>query len=201
MAIDQTKLEQFIGRFAGDFAAAMHAATVVVGDKLGLYKALAEHGPVDGAGLASNTGYDRRLVEEWLAAQYVSGYCEHDAGAGTFWLTEEQAAALADEASPALLVGAMTVAASVIKDEERIRDRFATGAMAWHDHHTDLFDGTERLFKPGYAANLASSWVPALEGVEEKLPPRHGRSRGCRPARPRQPRPRRHVAGRGTHGR
>lgn len=95
----------------------------------------------------------------------------------------------------------MTVAASVIKDEERIRDRFATGAMAWHDHHTDLFDGTERLFKPGYAANLASSWVPALEGVEEKLPPRHGRSRGCRPARPRQPRPRRHVAARGTHGR
>ncbi|MBW3548819.1 MAG: methyltransferase domain-containing protein, partial [Actinobacteria bacterium] len=169
MAIDQAKLEEFTGRFAGDFAAAMHAATVVVGDKLGLYRALAEAGPIDGAGLAARTGYDRRLVEEWLCAQYVSRYCEHDPATGTFWLTEEQAAALADESSPALLVGAMTIAASAVKDEERIRERFATGRFGWHEHHRDLFEGTERLFKPGYVANLVPSWLPALEGVEEKL--------------------------------
>lgn len=168
MAIDQTRLEEFLGRFVNDFATAMHAATVVVGDKLGLYKALAG-GPTDGAGLAARTGYDRRLVEEWLAAQFVSGYCEHDPEAGTFWLSEEQAAALADESSPALIVGAMTIAASVVKDEERIRERFTTGRFGWHEHHHDLFEGTERLFKAGYVANLASSWIPALDGVEDKL--------------------------------
>lgn len=169
MAIDQAKLEEFVGRFAGDFAAAMHAATVVIGDKLGLYRALAAAGPVDGAALAARTGYDRRLVEEWLSAQYVSGYCEHDPTAGTFWLSEEQAAALADESSPALLVGAMTIAASLVKDEERVRERFTTGSFGWHEHHHDLFDGTERLFKPGYVANLVSGWVPALDEVEGKL--------------------------------
>ena len=169
MAIDQEKLDAFVGRFATDFAAAMHAATVVVGDKLGLYRALAASGPTDGAGLAARTGYDRRLVEEWLNAQFVSGYCEHDPAAGTFWLTEEQAAALADESSPALLVGAMTIVASVVKDEERIRERFATGRLGWHEHHADLYDGTERLFKPGYVANLVSSWIPALDGVAERL--------------------------------
>ena len=169
MAIDQEKLDAFVGRFATDFAAAMHAATVVIGDKLGLYRALAAAGPTDGAALAARTGYDRRLVEEWLCAQYVSGYCEHDPAAGTFWLTEEQAAALADESSPALLVGAMTIVASVVKDEERIRERFSSGRLGWHEHHHDLYDGTERLFKPGYVANLASAWVPALDGVEEKL--------------------------------
>ncbi len=169
MAIDQAKLEEFVGRFACDFAAAMHAATVVVGAKLGLYRALAAAGPIDGAGLAARTGYDRRLVEEWLCAQYVSRYCEHDPTTGTFWLTEEQAAALADESSPALLVGAMTIAASAVKDEERIRERFATGRLGWHEHHRDLFEGTERLFKPGYVANLVSAWIPALDGVEDKL--------------------------------
>jgi SAM-dependent methyltransferase len=169
MTIDQAKLEEFTFRFAADFAAAMHAATVVVGDKLGLYRALAEAGPVNGADLATRTGYDRRLVEEWLSAQFVSGYCEHDPEAGTFWLTPEQAAALADEDSPALLVGAMTLAGSLAKDEERIRERFTSGRFGWHEHHHDLFLGTERLFKPGYVANLVASWIPALDGVEEKL--------------------------------
>ncbi len=122
MAVDQAKLEQFLGRFVTDFGATMHAATVVIGDKLGLYRALAATGPTDGAGLAAQTSQDRRLIEEWLHAQYVSGYCEHDPEAGTFWLSEEQAAALADNASPALVVGAMTIAASLFKDEERLRD-------------------------------------------------------------------------------
>jgi SAM-dependent methyltransferase len=169
MAIDPEKLDAFVGRFAGDFAAAIHAATVVVGDKLGLYRSLAAAGPVDAAALAARTGLDRRLVEEWLNAQYVSGYCEHSADDGTYWLTEEQAACLADDTSPALLVGAMTIVASVIKDEERIRERFASGAFGWHEHHHDLYEGTERLFKPGYVANLAESWLPALDGVDAKL--------------------------------
>ena len=167
--IDTTKLEEFTGRFATDFAASLHAATVVVGDKLGLYKALAEAGPTTGADLAVRTGFDRRLLEEWLNAQFVSGYCEHDPAAGTFWLTPEQAAVLADDDSPALLVGAMTLAASIFKDEAAIRERFTTGRFGWHEHHEDLFLGTERLFKPGYVANLVPSWLPALDGVEDKL--------------------------------
>jgi SAM-dependent methyltransferase len=109
-------------------------------------------------------------VREWLDAQYVAGYCEHSARTGAFWLSPEQAAVLADPASPAFLVGAMTIAASTAKDEDKIREAFTTGAgLGWHEHHHDLFHGTERLFKPGYVNNLVSQWIPALEGVAEKL--------------------------------
>jgi SAM-dependent methyltransferase len=170
MTIDQTKLEEFTGRFAVDFGAALHAATVVVGDKLGLYKALWRRGPATPAEVAEAAGCDERYVREWLAAQHVSGYCEYDHSTGRFWLTEEQAACLADDDSPALLVGAMTIAASVVKDEDTLREALRTGrGVGWHEHHHDLFDGTERLFRPGYVANLTSSWLPALDGVEDKL--------------------------------
>lgn len=170
MAIDDSRLEDLVGRFATDFGAALHAATVVLGDRLGLYKALAEAGPIDGAGLAAATGYDRRLVEEWCHAQFVSGYCHHDPDTGRFRLDEEQVALLADDAHPACMVGAMSIAAAVIKDEERVGERFRTGVgFGWHEHHRDLFDGTERLFRPGYTANLVPSWIPALDGVEAKL--------------------------------
>jgi SAM-dependent methyltransferase len=170
MTINEDKLNQFIGRFATDFAAALHAATVVVGDKLGLYRALAAVGPATPAELGDRAGVDERYTVEWLNAQFVSGYCEYDPDTGKYHLTEEQAACLADEASPALLVGAMTIAASVFKDEDRIRDAFRTGAgVGWHEHHQDLYEGTERLFKPGYVANLVNQWIPALDGVEAKL--------------------------------
>jgi len=170
MAIDETKLEQFIGQFVTDFGAAMHAATVVIGDKLGLYKALAESGPVTGAELAARTGYDTRLVEEWLNAQFVSGYAAYDPATATFRLDDEQAAVLADDSTPAFLAGAMTIAASIYKDEERIREAFTTGkGLGWHEHCHDLFHGTERLFKPGYLGNLVSAWIPALDGVDERL--------------------------------
>jgi SAM-dependent methyltransferase len=169
MAIDETKLDQLVGQFVTDFGAAMHAATVVIGDKLGLYKALAEHGPVTGAQLAQRTGFDTRLVEEWCNAQVASGYAELDA-TGAVRLTEEQAAVLADESTPAFLAGAMTVAASLYKDEEAIRDAFRSGrGLGWHEHDHDLFHGTERLFKPGYLGNLVSAWIPALDGVEARL--------------------------------
>jgi SAM-dependent methyltransferase len=142
----------------------------VIGDKLGLYKALAERGPSTAAELARATGYDERLVEEWLSAQFVSGYCEHDPATSTFSLTDEQAAVLADDSTPAFLVGAMTIAAAVYKDEEKIRDAFRNGrGFGWNAHCHDLFHGTERLFKPGYLGNLVASWIPTLDGVEAKL--------------------------------
>jgi SAM-dependent methyltransferase len=167
--LDQEKLDAFIGRFATDFGAALHATTVVVGDKLGLYRALAD-GPTDAADLAARTGTDARLVQEWLDAQYVSGYCEHDQGSDAYRLSPEQAAVLAVEGTPAFLVGAMTIAASTAKDEERVREAFTSGrGMGWHQHCHDLFSGTERLFKPGYLGNLVSTWIPALDGVEARL--------------------------------
>jgi 2-polyprenyl-3-methyl-5-hydroxy-6-metoxy-1,4-benzoquinol methylase len=170
MSIDEAKLEEFVNRFAADFGAAMHASTVVIGDKLGLYRALADIGPTDAAALAAATGCDRRLVQEWLDAQYVSGYCHFSGQTSTYWLSPEQAAVLADQSSPAFLVGSMTIAASTAKDEEKIREAFKTGSgLAWHEHHHDLFHGTERLFKPGYAANLVSQWLPALDDVEATL--------------------------------
>jgi 2-polyprenyl-3-methyl-5-hydroxy-6-metoxy-1,4-benzoquinol methylase len=170
MAVDDARLEAFTHQFAGDFAAALHASTVVIGDKLGLYRALAEIGPTDAAALAGAAGCDPRLVQEWLDAQYVSGYCHFSAQTATYWLSPEQAVVLADPNSPAFLAGAMTIASSTAKDEEKVCRAFKTGAgLAWHEHHHDLFHGTERLFKPGYVANLVSQWIPALDGVDEKL--------------------------------
>jgi SAM-dependent methyltransferase len=170
MPIDEERLDQFVKQFADDFGAALHASTVVVGDKLGLYRTLAELGPAEATTLAETTGCDTRLVEEWLRAQYVAGYCEHSDQTGAYWLSPEQAAVLADPASPAFLVGAMTIAASTAKDEDKIREAFTTGAgLGWHEHHHDLFHGTERLFKPGYVRSLVSQWIPALEDVEDKL--------------------------------
>lgn len=170
MSIDEAGLEEFIGRFAADVGAALHASTVVVGDKLGLYRALAELGPSDAAALADSTGCDERLVQEWLDVQYVSGYCHRSEHSGAYWLSPEQAAVLADPTSPAFMVGIMTLAASTAKDEEKIRDAFRSGrGLGWHEHHHDLFHGTERLFKPGYAANLVAQWLPALDGVVAKL--------------------------------
>jgi SAM-dependent methyltransferase len=170
MAIDEDKLNDLIGRFVSDFGAAMHAATVVIGDKLGLYAALAEQGPITGSDLAQALGFDTRLVEEWLAAQFVSGYAEYDPTAGTFWLNEEQAAVLADDSTPAFLVGAQTITAAMWKDEARIRDAFRSGnGVGWHEHNHDLFHGTEKLFKPGYLGNLVTTWIPALDGVEAKM--------------------------------
>jgi SAM-dependent methyltransferase len=170
MAIDEDKLNDLIGRFVTDFGAAMHGATVVIGDKLGLYKALADRGPITGAALADGLGFDTRLVEEWLAAQFVSGYAEYDPATAQFSLSEEQAAVLADDSTPAYLVGAQTITSAMWKDEERIREAFRNGnGVGWHEHDHDLFHGTEKLFKPGYLGNLVSAWIPALQGVDARL--------------------------------
>jgi SAM-dependent methyltransferase len=164
-------VETFLGQVAADAAAVFHAATVVLGDKLGLYAALADGGPATAHELAERTGCDERYLREWLCAQVASGYCGHDPATGRFGLSPAQATVLADETSPAFAAGLMGLAAAVIKDEERLgRDAVRSGAgVAWHDHHPDLFSGTERLFKPGYVANLVPAWIPALDGVEAKL--------------------------------
>ena len=164
-------VEAFLGRVAADAATAFHAATVLLGDKLGLYRALAGGGPATASELAERTGCDARYVEEWANAQVAAGYCGYDRTTGRYRLDAAQATVLADETSPAFAAGMMSLAGVLFKDEEaRLREAFRTGAgVGWHEHHDDLFSGTERLFKPGYVANLVESWIPALDGVEEKL--------------------------------
>lgn len=170
MQIDQAKLEKFMGQALGELGAGMNAALVMIGDKLGLYKAMAGAGPLTSAELADKTGTTERYVREWLNAQAAGGFVTYDAATGGFTLPDEQAFALAVEDSPAYLPGAYQVMAALIKDEPSITEAFRTGAgVGWHEHCADLFQGTERFFRPSYAAHLVSSWIPALEGVEAKL--------------------------------
>jgi 2-polyprenyl-3-methyl-5-hydroxy-6-metoxy-1,4-benzoquinol methylase len=170
MAINQDKLHEFLFKAISDFGATFHAALLRIGDKLGLYKALAANGPQTPAELAKNTGTAERYVREWLCNQAAGGYVTYDAGTGKFHLSEEQAFALADESSPVFLPGAFQVALAAVQAEERLTECFKTGkGIGWHEHNPDLFVGTERFFRPGYAANLVGSWIPALEGVEHKL--------------------------------
>jgi 2-polyprenyl-3-methyl-5-hydroxy-6-metoxy-1,4-benzoquinol methylase len=169
-AIDEAKLEQFMGQFVQDLGAALNAPLVMIGDKLGLYKAMADGEPVTPQQLAERTDCRERYIREWLCAQAASGYIEYDAAEGTFHLPPEQAMALAQEDSPAFIPGAFQLAAAVVKDEPQIAERFRSGeGFGWHEHNHDLFAGTERFFRPGYLANLVSSWLPSLDGVVEKL--------------------------------
>jgi SAM-dependent methyltransferase len=170
MAIDQDKMNELLGRFINDFGGTFHSAMAVIGDKLGLYKAMAEAGPINSDELAKRTGTTERYVREWLASQAAGGYASYDAATGRFFLTEEQAFALADENGPVFLPGAFQLALAAVRSEPRIADAFRTGeGVGWHEHDAGLFRGTERFFRPGYAANLINSWIPALDGVDEKL--------------------------------
>jgi 2-polyprenyl-3-methyl-5-hydroxy-6-metoxy-1,4-benzoquinol methylase len=169
-AVDESRLNEFMMKAVGDIGAAMHAALVVIGDKLGLYKAMAGAGPLTSAELAHKTGTTERYIREWLAAQAASGYATYDAETQRYSLTPEQAFALAVEEGPAFLPGAFQIVAAVMKDEPKIADAFRTGdGVGWHEHDVALFHGTERFFRPNYTAHLVSEWIPALEGVEEKL--------------------------------
>jgi len=170
MAIDQNKLHEFLGRAIVDFGATFSAALVRIGDKLGLYKALAKSGPQTPAELAKATGTAERYIREWLSNQAAGGYVTYDPANGKFHLSEEQAFTMADESSPVFLPGAFQVALAAVKSEDALLERFKTGAgLGWHEHHHELFEGTERFFRPGYAANLVAAWIPALEGVDAKL--------------------------------
>jgi SAM-dependent methyltransferase len=169
MALDMNKLNAFVGQFIGDLGATVHAGMVVIGDKLGLYKALAS-GPMTPAELATRTATDERYVREWLASQAAGGYVTYDDATQKFSLTEEQAFTLANEDSPAYLPGAFELALGSLAAVPRITESFRSGAgMGWHEHQEGVFHGTERFFRPGYAANLVSSWIPSLTGVQKKL--------------------------------
>jgi 2-polyprenyl-3-methyl-5-hydroxy-6-metoxy-1,4-benzoquinol methylase len=164
------KLQRFMGQAVGDMGAAMHAVLVVLGDRLGLYKAMADSKPVTSAELAQRTGTHERYIREWLNANAASGYVTYDAVAQTYSLPPEQAFALAVENSPAYLPGAFQIISACFHDESKIEQAFQTGkGVGWHEHHHDLFHGTERFFRPNYIANLLTSWIPALTGVEERL--------------------------------
>jgi len=170
MAINPDKLNEFLGRALNDFGATFSAALIRIGDKLGLYKALAAGGPQTAAELAKRTNTNERYVREWLSAQAAGGYATYDAASAKFHLSEEQAFAMADDTSPAFMPGAFQLALAAIKAEDRLTERFKSGqGLGWHEHHHELFEGTERFFRPGYAANLIGAWIPSLEGVDAKL--------------------------------
>jgi 2-polyprenyl-3-methyl-5-hydroxy-6-metoxy-1,4-benzoquinol methylase len=169
MSINEQKLHEFLGRAVVDIGATLHAGLVVLGEKLGLYKALAQ-GPATPAEVAKKTGTTERYVREWLNAQAAGGYVTYEADTGRYSLTEEQAFALADETSPAYVPGAFQLVTSAVKAEPRITEAFKTGAgFGWHEHDNGLFEGTERFFRPNYIGNLVGTWIPSLNGVEEKL--------------------------------
>jgi SAM-dependent methyltransferase len=163
------KLHAFVGQFVTDLGAAVHAGMVVIGEKLGLYKALAGE-PMTAAQLAAKTKTDERYVREWLASQAAGGYVAYDDKTNKFNLNAEQAFTLANENSPAYLPGAFELALGSLAAVPRITESFRTGAgMGWHEHEEGVYHGCEKFFRPGYAANLVSSWIPALSGVKEKL--------------------------------
>ncbi len=167
---DNGKLDALLGKLVGDLGAAFGGALVVLGDRLGLYRAMADGRPVSAEALGEKTGTRPRYVREWLSAQAAAGYVTYDAETDRFSLSPEQAMAFADENSPAFFPGAFEVAQSVWLDESKIAEAFRTGAgVGWHEHSGCLFRGTERFFRPGYNANLVASWIPALDGVERKL--------------------------------
>ena len=163
-------VDEFLGKLVGDLGAAMSTALVGIGDKLGLYKALAGTGGLTPAALAQKTQTDERYVREWLSAQAAAGYVDYDPGSGTFSLNEVQALAFADESSPAHFLGGFQVTRAIFKDLDKVVAAFRSGkGVGWHEHDADLFCGTERFFRTGYNANLVPNWIPALDGVEAKL--------------------------------
>ena len=168
-AIDMNKLNSFIGQFVTDLGAAVHTGMVVIGEKLGLYKALAR-GAMTSAQLAAKTQTDERYLREWLASQAAGGYVTYDEQTSQFSLSAEQAFALASEDSPAYLPGAFELALGSLAAVPRIAESFRSGAgMGWHEHDNGVFHGCEKFFRPGYAANLVSTWIPSLQDTKAKL--------------------------------
>lgn len=168
--IDETRLENFLGRFTDDLGAVFHAATVLIGDRLGLYRALDDTGPVTAADFARHAGGDERYLTEWLSAQAAAGYVEYDPDSHRFWLAPEQALALTSDENPMFAPGGFQVAASTIRDIDMLTDAIGRGeAVPWDDHHDDLFEATDRFFKPNYIGNLVDGWLPELDGAIGKL--------------------------------
>jgi SAM-dependent methyltransferase len=168
--VDSEKLMDFVGRAVDEVGASLNTALVVMGDKLGLYRAMAGAGPLSSTELAERTGTAERYVREWLNAQAAGGYIEYLPETGRYLLSPEQAVALTDDSSPAYLPGFFQIALGSIVDSSRITELVRTGAgIGWHDHVTDVHEGCERFFRPGYNAHLLSEWLPSLDGIVTKL--------------------------------
>jgi 2-polyprenyl-3-methyl-5-hydroxy-6-metoxy-1,4-benzoquinol methylase len=168
--IDERKLEAFMQKAVGDMGAVISAPLMTIGERLGLYRAMAGAGPLTSAEVAERTDVAERSVREWLANQAAGGYVTYDPESDRYTLPDEQALALADEDSPFYILGAFELIASLYADESKILEAFKSGAgMGWHEHDHRLFRGTERFFRPGYRAHLVGEWIPALDGVQAKL--------------------------------
>jgi len=168
--IDEAKLEAFMGQAVTDMGAVISAPLFVIGEKLGLYKAMAGAGPLTSEEVAERAGAAERYVREWLRNQAAGGYIDYDPESDRYTLSDEHALALADEESPFYILGVYDSIASLYADEDKILEAFKSGkGMGWHEHDHRLFRGTERFFKPGYRGNLIAEWIPALDGVKEKL--------------------------------
>jgi SAM-dependent methyltransferase len=167
--VDEAAVMSFVGKAVGDVGSLLAGSMAVIGDRLGLYRAMAGAGPISSGELAARTGTTERYVREWLCAQAAAGYLEYR-GTGRFELSDEHAVALTDETSPACVIGAFQVALAAVQSTDRITEAFASGeGVGWGEHHHDLFEGCERFFRPGYLNHLAASWIPALTGVDDKL--------------------------------
>jgi SAM-dependent methyltransferase len=168
--VDHDKLMAFIGKVVTELGATVNAGLIVIGDRLGLYRALAAFGPLTAAQLAGRAGISAPYAQEWLNAQAAGGYAEYDPVGETYFLTAEQATALADDSSPAFVNGAFELALGALKATPAIEEAFTSGAgYGWHQHDRDVHVGCERFFRPGYNANLLTGWLPALDGVVDKL--------------------------------
>ena len=169
MSVNEEKLNAFLGKAVGDLGAAFSAVLVLLGDELGLYKALAKES-LTPAELAKRSGTNERYIREWLGNQAAGGYVDYDVASGQYRLNDEQAACLADPSGPVDLAGAYEIARALFHTYPRVRDNFLSGAgMEWGEHHPCLFHGVERFFRGGYHAHLLNAWLPALDGVVDKL--------------------------------
>jgi len=172
------KLNALVGKLVNDLGVSLSGASILLGDRLGLYKAMADGAPVTPTDLAKKTKLHERYVREWMSGQAASGYLDYDSEKDAFSLSPEQAMAFAEEGSPAFFAGAFDVVQSIYLDEPKVTEAFRTGkGVGWHEHSKCLFSGTERFFRPGYNANLVPSWIPPLDGIEARL--KAGADVGC----------------------
>jgi SAM-dependent methyltransferase len=167
--IDSARVDELVQKAVGDFGAVLVSSLVVVGDRLGLFRAMADGNPVTSAELAGRTSTNERNTREWLNALSAAGYVTYT-GEGRYCLTAEQALLFTADDSPAFVVGGFQVVTAAAKADEKLTAAFGHGeGIGWHEHHHDLFTGTERFFRPGYRANLVDAWIPALDGMEARL--------------------------------
>jgi SAM-dependent methyltransferase len=170
LPINPDRFMEFMGKLVGDLGAMASIGPMIIGEKLGLYKAMAGAGPMTAAELARKTNTYERYIHEWLCAQAASGYVDYDSATEKFSMNDEQAAAFGSEDSPFYFLGALDFAVAMMRDEPKILDAFRTGnGVGWHEHDACLFRGTERFFRPAYTRHLIGEWIPALDGVKAKL--------------------------------